>query len=77
MCWNLTTKNNLPPEIQNLVAQYIMQPAIGKLGNLNRRDFVRLMLGNYKALTPENYQALIDYYQPNKPEPRLYEMLFL
>lgn len=76
VCWNLATKNNLPPEIQNLVAQYIMQPAIGKLGNLNRRDFVRLMLGNYKALTPENYQALIDYYRPNKPKPRLYEMLW-
>lgn len=74
--WNLAIKNNLPPEIQNLVAQYIMQPAIGKLGNINRRDFVRLILGNYKALTPENRQTLIDYYRPDKPEPRLYEMLW-
>jgi hypothetical protein len=74
--WNLGIKKDLPPETQNMVAQYVMQPAIGKLGNVGRRDIVRLMLGNYKDLTPENRQILTDYYQPNKPEPRLYEALF-
>ena len=76
--WNIVTKPNVPADIQNMIAQYVMRPEIVKLGNVShlKRNFVRLMLGNYKDLTPENRQTLIDYYQPNKPEPRLYEMLW-
>lgn len=76
--WSLAIKNSLSPEVQNYVAAHIMMPVMEKLANINmhRRDLVRRMLANYSDLTPENRQRMIDYYRPNKPEPRLYEMLW-
>lgn len=59
---------NNPPEIQNAVAEAVMQPYLSKLSNISfyQKDLVRLMLRNFKALTPENKQALADYHHPNR-----------
>lgn len=76
--WNLAVKKDVPANIQNFVAEYVMMPAMAKLSNVStyRRDLVRLMLGNFNSLTHENRQRLVDYYQPTKPDSSLYEMFW-